>query len=618
MHIIGTAGHVDHGKSALVAALTGTHPDRWLEEQIRGMTLDLGFAHFVCDNGVDAGIVDVPGHERFLHNMLAGAAGMDLLLLVVDVNEGVRPQTVEHLDILKYLNVRRTIVVLTKADTVSREEFETAEDEIVRKLRGTIAEGSPVIGVSSVTGAGLKRLRALICEGLKALPPREVNAPVYIPIDRVFTLPGLGTVVTGTLMQGRISVGDTVVFQPSVKEARVRSLQVFGSPQERVDAGARVALNVPAVGRREIARGEAAVGRELVARDRLAVRFIPLESALHLLRRRTPVHAYVGSAEIPATLVLDDPPPQVREIRAELLLREKAVAFAGLRFVLRRPSPRTLLGVGYVEGVETVAGDEAASPAEAAVLAILRDRGTAALELSEIALAANLREDAVTAAVEALVQCTDVVRVARPVAYVDANSARGVLASVLGELDEFHRSESWAMGLTSIALARSVGVPEPLLVRVLAAFVEEGRLSLRSGFYAALDFAPSLTHEQRSFFERAVPEDEGQQFVPAVFDEVVAAVKKTAPKGAGKAFETLLALGGLVKVGDFLYRGSQIAKIRARLDAFFSEHDRMTAAEFRDLLGTSRKFAVPLLEWLDARGITLRSGDHRTLRKRNP
>jgi selenocysteine-specific elongation factor len=617
VHIIGTAGHVDHGKSSLVAALTGTNPDRWLEEQVRGMTLDLGFAHFVCADGVEAGIVDVPGHERFLHNMLAGAAGMDLLLLVIDANEGVRPQTVEHLDILKYLNVRGTIVVVTKIDTLSSEAFETAENAITAKLRGTIAEGSPVVGVSSVTRVGLERLRALICDGLRSLPPREADAPVYLPIDRVFTLPGLGTVVTGTLMQGRISAGDTIVFQPSMKQARIRSLQVFGSPRERVEAGSRVALNVPAVGRHEIARGEAAVGRELTARDRFAVRFTPLADTLHLLRRRTAVHAYVGSAEILATLVLDDLPPHVREVRGELLLREKIVAFAGLRFVLRRPSPRTLLGGGFVEGVETIAGDEATSPAEAAVLAVLRDRAVA-VDVSEIALAANLREDAVTLAVDALVERGEVLQVARPIAYIDAKSARELLSRVLAQLEKAHHSEPWAMGLTSIALARAVGIPEPLLVRVLGAFVEEGRLSLRSGFYAALDFTPSLTQEQRAFFDQVVPAGDGQTFVPAVFDEVAALVKKAAPSGAAKALETLLALGGMIKVGDFLYRGSQITRIRARLEAFFREHDRMTAAEFRDLLGTSRKYAVPLLEWLDAHGITLRSGDHRMLRKRSP
>jgi selenocysteine-specific elongation factor len=617
VHIIGTAGHVDHGKSSLVAALTGTNPDRWLEEQLRGMTLDLGFAHFVCEDGSEAGIVDVPGHERFLHNMLAGAAGMEVLLLVVDVNEGVMPQTVEHLDILRYLNVRQTILVLTKVDTISAAALAARTNEIGHRLRGTIAHDSPRIAVSSLTGAGLTELRKLICDVLRALPPRQVDAPAYLPIDRVFTLPGLGTVVTGTLMQGSLTQGDAVIFQPSKREARVRSLHVFGSSRQRVDAGSRVALNVPAIDRHDIARGEAAVGHELAARDRFAVRFTPLESALRLLRRRNAVHAYVGSAEILGTLVLDELPAQTMEVRGELLLRDAVVAFPGVRFVVRRPSPRTLLGGGYVEGVDTVSTEEGAPPVQTAVLAILRGRGFAALEVAEIAQSANALEAAVAEALEMLAELGEVLRVARPVAYADAKSAREFLSRALAYLDEFHRAEPWAMGMTSIALARALDVAEPLLVRLLAAFVEQGRLSLRAGFYARLDFSPSLTQEQRSFFERLVPVDDGRSFAPIGFDEIATAVKKTPTRGAGKAFETLFARGALVKVGDFVYQGSQIARIRARLEAFFGERDRMTASEFRDLLGTSRKYAVPLLEWLDARGVTLRSGDHRMLRKRS-
>src|SRR5579864_3628411 len=198
MHIIGTAGHVDHGKSTLVSALTGTNPDRWLEEQMRGMTLDLGFAHLRFEDGLEAGIVDVLGHERFLHNMLAGAAGMELLLLVVAANEGPRPQTLEHLAILQYLNVRRSIVVLTKIDLLDPADVAVAEALTREGLEGTLAAGAPLFGVSTVTGAGLTELRAAIHAELRALAPRDHDAPAYLPIDRVFALAGHGTVVTGT------------------------------------------------------------------------------------------------------------------------------------------------------------------------------------------------------------------------------------------------------------------------------------------------------------------------------------------------------------------------------------------------------------------------------------
>ncbi|MBV8723661.1 MAG: selenocysteine-specific translation elongation factor [Candidatus Eremiobacteraeota bacterium] len=616
MHIVGTAGHVDHGKSSLVAALTGTNPDRWLEEQLRGMTLDLGFAHLVLDGGVEAGIVDVPGHERFLHNMLAGAAGMDVLLLVVDLNEGVMPQTSEHLDILRFLNVRRTIVALTKADTVAPQELAERRGVVLRALRGTIAEGSPAVAVSATTGLGLDELRTLLAQTLQSLPARDADAPVYLPVDRVFVLPGLGTIVTGTLMQGRISIGDTVTFAPSGAAARVRSAHVFGAQRPTVVAGSRVALNVPSIDRHAVARGEAVVGPEFLARSSFAVRFTPLPSALHLLRRRNAVHAYVGSAEILGTLVLDDVPAVANEVRGELLLRSAVVAFPGVRYVLRRPSPRTLLGGGCVEGVAETVERADASPHERAVADALRAAGTAPADAAAIAAIANVREDVAERVLESFVERGDAIRVPRPAAYVHADPAREYFGRVATFLEELHRNEPWTMGATSIGISRATGVAEPLTVRLLAAFAEEGRLFNRGGYYALPDFTPSLTPKQRAFFETVVRVDPSGAFVPAPFEEAAAAVKAAQVPGAAKAFDTLLARGALVKVGDFLYRGTQIAQIQARVEELLGRNGRMTAAEFRDLLGTSRKYAMPLLEWLDARGITLRNGDYRTLRKK--
>jgi len=366
LHVIGTAGHVDHGKSALVAALTGTNPDRLEEERVRGMTLDLGFAHLRFPDGVEGGIVDVPGHERFLHNMLAGAAGMELLLLVVDASEGVMPQMLEHLAILQFLNVRRIIVVASKIDLVEDAQREEACLRIERQLQGTIAAGAPILPVSVVTGENLEPLRRLLHRELAEMPPRNVASPVYLPIDRVFTLAGLGTVVTGTLMQGSIETGDDLKLEPGGAPAHVRSIGVFGSVRKSVEAGSRVALNLSGIDRREIARGQAVVGKEFSAGRSFAVRFTPLESATGLFRRRTPVRAYVGSAEVLGTLVAEEPPESGREAGATLHLREAVVAFPGVAFVLRRPSPMTLLGGGHVEGTESPNTGEDESPDEGA------------------------------------------------------------------------------------------------------------------------------------------------------------------------------------------------------------------------------------------------------------
>jgi len=616
MHIVGTAGHVDHGKSALIAALTGTNPDRLLEEQVRGMTLDLGFAHLRFDDGVEAGIVDVPGHERFLHNMLAGAAGMELLLLAVDAREGVMPQTLDHLAILQFLNVRRALVALTKIDLIDASERDAIRDAIRQRLQGTIAASAPFYAVSSVSGEGLGELKGVLHDELAALPQRNINAPVYLPIDRAFTLQGLGTVVTGTLMQGRIAAGETLMLEPGGKPAHVRSIGVFDATRPDVAAGARVALSLPNLDRAEIARGQAIVGSELTARRSFAVRFVPLQNALPLIQRRTPVRAYVGSAEIMGTLVIADGNGGPHEVRAQLHLREPAVVFPGLRFVLRRPSPMTLLGGGYVEGVDVAPSAEQGDSSEEAVLAVLRGRPTEPVELGAVASAANLRESTARDTLERLVDRGDAIRVARPAAYVDSAAAGALLERMLTTLEASHQQEPWAIGMTSIVLARTLSIPEAALVRIAEHFVEDGRLINRGGYYATTSHQPSLTSEQRAFFEYLAPIAEGQPLLPIPFAGAATAVKLSHLAGVSKAFDTMLAEGAFVKVGDDLYRGAQIAQIRARLEAHFERHDRMTAAEFRDLLGTSRKYAVPLLEWLDTHGTTVRDGDFRRLRKK--
>ena len=616
MHIIGTAGHVDHGKSALVQALTGTNPDRWEEERERGMTLDLGFAHLRYDDGTEAGIVDVPGHERFLHNMLAGASGMELLLLVVDAVEGVREQTLEHLAILQLLVVQRVIVVASKIDRVAPEDRSAALLGIENGLRGTIAEGAETYAVSSVTGENIADLREALHAALLQMPARNAAAPVYLPIDRVFTLPGLGTILTGTLMQGSIAQGDRLRIEPGGIAAHVRSVGVFGAVPQRAEAGTRVALNVAGVDRGDVRRGQAVVGSEFTAARDFAVRFHALQAAMPLIRRRTPVRAYIGSAESLGTLVCEELPDGHSDVSARLHLREPVVGFPGVRFVLRRPSPMTLLGGGVIEGRHAATFSRQETNEEATVRNIVRDRRLQSIDVHEIAAAANLRETQVFAALNALADRGEIVRVARPRAYVDGIAAGELFAKTIEYLEAAQEAEPWAMGATSIALSRALKMDESLLARILEHFVESGRLAKRGGYYATLDYTPSLTGEQRAFFDSLVPLDDANPFVPIPFAGVAAAVKLSRVKGVGRAFDTMLARGMLVKVGDDLYRGSQIARIVNRVETHLRERGHMTAAAFRDLLGTSRKYAMPLLEWLDAHGVTIRSGDLRTLRKK--
>jgi selenocysteine-specific elongation factor len=617
MHIIGTAGHVDHGKSSLVMALTGTNPDRWIEEQVRGMTLDLGFAHLRFDDGVEAGIVDVPGHERFLHNMLAGAAGMELLLLAIAADDGVMPQTIEHLQILRYLNVKRTIVALTKADLVPANDAGFACRRVHEQLSGTIAGDAPIFAVSTVTNQNIDVLKSELHQTLASLDARDPNAPAYLPVDRVFALSGRGTIVTGTLMQGRITVGDTVSLEPSGIRARVRNLQVFGAPRDLATGGTRVALNLAGVDRAQIARGTVVADSSFAAHSQFDVSFAALPEALALLRRRTHVRAYIGSAEVLGTLVFDRVPCDERPTQAQLVLRERVLAFPGVRFVVRRVSPKTLLGGGEI----AVPGGDvpvtlAADPVQAAIRAYLAARLLEPQSLAAIAFAANVREDVTRNAIDAMIERGEAIALARPLEYLDAITYSQVAQRIRDELEAGHAREPWAMGATSVTLSRALGIAEPLIVRLLAALASEGRIAAHHGYYATTSHQPRLSPEQRAFFEKHVPIDPSEPFLPVACSNVSALVKTQKIAGLSQAFDTLLVRGVLVKVGDSLYRAAQIEAAHARVEAFIADHQRMTMAEFRDLLGTSRKYAVPLLEWFDGRGITVRDGDYRTLRAR--
>jgi selenocysteine-specific elongation factor len=614
MRVVGTAGHVDHGKSALVRALTGTEPDRWAEERRRGMTLDLGFAHLRFDDGVEAGIVDVPGHERFVHNMLSGATGMDVLLLIVAANEGPRPQTFEHLAILSLLAVPSAIVVLTKADLVDDDELAAVRDDVQRAVAGTVAEGAPVVAVSALTGSGLDELRECIHAALAGLPPRAQHAPAYLPVDRAFTLTGHGTVVTGTLMQGSIAVEQTLAVHPGNAAARVRSLQVFGESRERVDAGARVAVNLSGLPLEAIARGSALTAPEIRAQSGYAVRFQPLPEALELLRRRTPVRVHLGAGESFGTLVFAERPSDAEAVDATLHLREAAAAVPGQRFVVRRMSPKTVLGGGTI-GIPAAADAEPALSADAvAVRAALTSFGLAANTADAVAAAANVTLERAAEILADEAAADRVWELKRPAAYVDAAAAEVLLERVLASLGRRETETPWMLGATSLALARELEITETLLVRVLAAAAERHRLAVRSGYYANVGFEAQLSAEQAAFFKEHVPVDAAQPLVPVPFEPLVLELRRSRIAGLPGALDTLTATGRLVRVGEHIYRGEQLAEIRTRLVRTLRAQGRMTAAQFRDAVGTSRKYVVPLLEFFDATGVTVRDGDQRALR----
>jgi selenocysteine-specific elongation factor len=630
MHIVGTAGHVDHGKSALVTALTGHNPDRLLEEQQRGMTLDLGFAPLRFPDGVEAGIVDVPGHERFLHNMLAGAAGMELLLLVVAATEGPKPQTLEHLRILDLLNVRRAIIVLTKVDLVDGASRQIAAQLVRDAVSGTVAADAPMFEVSSMTGQGVSELAAAIHDALVALPPRRPQSPAYLPIDRVFALAGHGTIVTGTLMQGKISTGDTLVLQPSGLRARIKSLQVFGQRVPSASGGTRLAVNLPGIAVDQIGRGESLVSaREFVPQRDLLVDFTALESARPVLRRRMPVRVHIGSAEVLGHLrFTHGVPADNGAAPAQLLLWKPVVFYPGQRIIVRRMSPKDLLGGAIVRGAAVVDARETSPTATDGAPPDLGDAPTGAAEVFEVLVAsgltpvgnariaarANLGQPVADAALAWLLEQGRIAIVHKPDEYVSSVAFDGAWATLERALRESHERAPWRLGLQTAAVARLLDVPDATASRLLHAWHDDGRVAVQAGVWHATGFTPSLTREQKAFFETALAVDSQAPYLPHSYTEVVKRAAKTSADIA-EALDAMLAAGAFVRIGDDLYRHSQLEHAQAAITERLRESGSATMAQLRDVLGTSRKYALPLMEHFDSIGFTVRDGDLRRLRK---
>jgi selenocysteine-specific elongation factor len=540
---------------------------------------------------------------------------------VIAANEGPRPQTFEHLAILSFLNARRTLVVLTKADTVDAAELGRMETRLRAELATTTAAGAPMFAVSAHTGAGIALLRDGIGAALRALPERLPNAPAYLPIDRVFALPGHGTIVTGTLMQGRIATGNTLRLVPPGRSVRVRSLQVFGSRRDAVMGGTRVAVNVPGVDTAELARGAVLAAPQFEPLDQLRVEFRPLPAALAVLRRRTPVRAYIGAAEILGTLVFERAPDTAASVAAMLHLRAPTIAVPGTPFVVRRMSPLELLGGGIIAGAAAAAQDAPTAQdahEDAAILAALARAGLDGATPAHIGSTANLAEVRVTDRLAELVALGRARRLAKPPAYVAGDLAGDVIARAASRLAAHERERPWRLGVTSLALAQSLDVAEPALIRILAAYVETGDVAQRGGYYATPGFVPRLTAEQQSFFDRAFAVSRGEAPLPLAADDLRAHIKGAAMPELSAAFDTLCATGALVKVGQFVYRGTHFAALRGQLEDALRRQGRLTVSEFRTLTGISRKYAVPLLEFFDATGVTLRTGDVRVLRQTRP
>jgi selenocysteine-specific elongation factor len=636
-YVIGTAGHIDHGKSALVKALTGTDPDRLAEEQRRGMTIDLGFAHFDLPGGRRVGIVDVPGHERLIRNMLAGATGIDLVLFVVAADEGVMPQTREHLDILRFLPVRSGIIVVNKIDILpDAERLALIRDDLRTLAAGTFLDGAPIVEVSAKTGQGLDTLRAAIDHALQDLPGRAADAPVRLPIDRAFTMAGFGTVVTGTLWSGRITSGENLELLPQGRLLRVRGIQSHGAQREYAEAGSRVAVNLAAIDKGEVERGNVLTTPGVfVPTIRLQARVRLLPQAARL-SRGTRIRLYLGSAEVFGRLTFPDhailEPGQ--ESAALLRLEQPLVTDAGDPFVLRRYSPMVTIGGGVVLDAHpplhrrvslavtsNVASEHAAGDAagidlgtrdlSARVSSAVGDAAGEGITVDELMRAVAATRPQVEEVVRTLLSSGRLIEARGRLFHVEAVDA--LADRIRAEIAAYHAAESWRAGIPREELKRRAfgSGDDRLYALALERLAANEAIDDLGGLVRSRGFVPSIDREDAILRDRISAALRAGRFAPPSRDEVA---KGAEPKRFERAWRALLDDGTIVDAGQGVYFDREtVEEIKRAVVEEVRAHGGVTVAGLRTKLGTSRKYALTVLEYFDSIKFTRRRGDVRAI-----
>lgn len=612
--IVGTAGHIDHGKSALVRALTGIEPDRLAEERQRGISIDLGFAHMDLGGGVQAGFVDVPGHERFVRNMLAGAGGIDVVLLVVASDEGVKPQTREHFEICRLLGIGQGVVALTKSDLSDEAMREVVQLEVAELLEGSALEGAPVVAVSSVTGEGLDELKTRLREAAAKARPRDLEGVFRLPIDRSFSIRGFGTVVTGTLWSGRVRAGGEAALYPGNRVVRVRGLQVHGGAVEEARAGQRTAVNLAGIEAREIARGMTLAPAGLLEATSVIDTQFELLKTANPLKHRTPVHFHSGTAAVEAEVRLlgevSRPVEPGGTAWIRLILKEPVLLLPGDRFIVRNFSPVVTIGGGVVGDIAPPAKWKRRAIVERLprlVHATLAERiRLHAMESADGARAAALaaRCGAAVEQVTALAAEAGCRLLRDPEPRLAPEEAFAAQAAKLEEtLAAWHKEKPLEAGMPRRAIAMEAWLLEALLAARADLFAAESDLvRLKTHSVALGGEAGAAASRIEAIFK-----DAGWA-VPAVSE---ALARSGIDAGRARALlELLLRQGALVRISpELIYHREALEKLRQMIAA--RKGQSFTVPEFKEWTGISRKFAIPLLEYFDKERVTRRLADKR-------
>ncbi|TMB52233.1 MAG: selenocysteine-specific translation elongation factor [Deltaproteobacteria bacterium] len=631
MPIIGTAGHIDHGKTSLVRALTGQDTDRLKEEKERGISIDLGFAYLDAAEA-RAGIVDVPGHERFIRNMLAGAHGVDCVLFTVAADDGVMPQTEEHLDILHLLGVRRGIFVITKIDLVDAARVAAVREEIEILTLDTTLESAPIAPVSTVTGEGLDVLRREIDAQLSVPPGPPPPGYFRMPVDRAFVIRGHGVVVTGTAIAGTVSEGEVIRVLPGGEQARVRGLESHGAAVATAVHGQRVAMNLAGIDREDLGRGHV-VCHERIARvtDRLDARVELRPAARRPLPSHSRVRFHLGTAEVIGKLIVLGPEAALEPRTtgwAQIVLPEPVLAMRGDRFILRDETARWTIGGGEVvnpfasrhrrseaglaERLEALRGGDPT----AAARAFLDLAPEFASDLETVAQALNLREDEARAALASAPGIVPIPDGSSPEAYTTADLSRQLEDAVLAAVAAAHREQPLAPGVEMESL-RS-GLPWAVAPRIFRSCIDRlvaaRRLVREESVVRSPDHRVSLGADARALGDRVERLLADGRFTPPDLRQLEDAMRA----GRDRLADVLGVLekeGRVARIGpDLWYARAAADEAKAIVVEHCQRHGDITAATFRDRIGASRKFAIAFLDWCDRTGVTVRVGDIRKLR----
>ncbi|MCI9237360.1 selenocysteine-specific translation elongation factor [Lachnospiraceae bacterium 50-23] len=625
--IIGTAGHIDHGKTTLIKALTGRNTDRWEEEQRRGITIDLGFTYFDLPGGDRAGIIDVPGHEKFINNMVAGVVGMDLVLLVIAADEGIMPQTREHMDILHLLGIEKSIIVLNKCDLVDEEWMELVEEEVREELEGTFLEDAPVAKVSAASGEGLSELIGMIARMAgEGVEEKDINTIPRLPIDRAFTLSGFGTVITGTLVSGMVSREDTLEMYPIGKECKIRSIQVHGQDRRECYAGQRVAINLSNVKKKEIHRGcVLAPPQSMKNTDLLDVKLNVLKSSVRILTNHTRLHFFTGTSEVLCRAVLLDKeeigPGESGYV--QLRLEEEVAVRRGDKFVVRFYSPMETIGGGVVlepnpgikkrfqeKAIEELKRKESGSSADVIELHV-RGHAETLITFSELARLTALSSAEVQEAVAEL-EARGLVTVfaMRKDTYVwHADSKRAAVQVLKKALEAYEEQYPYRYGMkkAEVQMTYFKKIKPNVFDRILELLEEEGHIKRTDEFLGTPEFEvrKDKLYEDTSGIMLRAFEKAGYDFVR--YSEIdLGGIRREI---ADDILNILLEEKKAVKVTEDMYTLTDyMEKAKDIIQKRLKEDPLITIAQVRDIFETSRKSAKPILEYMDSIKVTKKTG----------